>query len=98
MIKERYEKIRETYGKYRLLKNVRRHRGWIGVVRGLRWGWVKRKIGVGRGVGVGVDEGLDEGVEEGLVDREKEKDDKKMNREFEENRSIGRDLYGNESK
>ena len=48
MVKEKYLSTRETHAKYKLLKNLVKHRNWNGFVRVVRFDWV-RKVVRGRG-------------------------------------------------
>lgn len=43
-MKQKYLEGRETNAKYRLLKNLVKHRAWNGFVKVVRFDWVKNVI------------------------------------------------------
>ena len=57
MVKEKYLQTRETQAKYKLLKNLIKHRNWNGFVKVVRFDWVW-KVVKGKGQDMEVDRGL----------------------------------------
>ena len=44
MVKEKYLQTRETQAKYKLLKNLIKHRNWNGFVKVVRFDWVRKVV------------------------------------------------------